>query len=620
MKYRSDIDGLRGVAVIAVLLYHLGLLLSGGYLGVDVFFVISGYLITKIIYGEFSKGEFSIASFYERRARRILPVLFTVIAVSIIASYFLMLPSTFKKFSASAFAGILFSSNIYFWNSANYFHRFLADKPLLHTWSLGVEEQFYFLFPLFFLLASRYSKKFIQVLLAFAGSASFFLFVYLLEASNYAAFYLPTSRAWAFILGALLALDALPALKSRMLAELAGLLGLSCIAYAFQQTPVRTYSGLHALAPTVGAALIIYSGNYRTLCYRFLSFKPLVGAGLVSYSLYMWHWPIHCFYELYYLEPPKMHWMEFISLILVVSIVSWKYIELPFRDRTLLPKRASVFKFTAASILALALVSKLGSVGGLPRMVDRTIAKIDANMISEGKIEHRSPKCFLNSRLPKLSDFSFSECLARSTDKPNVLLMGDSHAAMYWKGFAELNPNWNVMQGTSSGCTPTITPTGRQRCLDLMRVLFKKEIQKGSIQAVILSGRWVKSDIRRIVETVRFLKNKVERVFVIGPIVEYQYELPLILAKHWTDTNAIKAYQLDYFRAIDKSLGRALKEEDAIYLSNYQAICEGSTCRTLTDEGTPLQFDYGHLTLQGAKFVIGFWMSTGLIDSEMAIL
>ncbi|MCB5200694.1 acyltransferase, partial [Loktanella sp. TSTF-M6] len=294
--YRRDIDGLRTLAVVPVVLGHAGLgLFAGGFVGVDVFFVISGFLITGILVRELEQGRFSLIDFYERRARRILPALFVVLAACIVVFWFLLLPQHYVVIGKAGIASLLFSSNIYFFRiDSAYFANATSMQPLLHTWSLAVEEQFYIVFPVLLWLIAAWRRTSRTLLIAGLSLASFALAVWMVPRHPVAAFYLTPTRVWELGLGALLALGAFPALRHRLLAELVAAAGLVAIAWAvFTLDKTDPFPGLNALAPCLGAVAIIWAGQSQiTLTGRLLSTRGMVGIGLMSYSLYLVHWPV----------------------------------------------------------------------------------------------------------------------------------------------------------------------------------------------------------------------------------------------------------------------------------------------------------------------------------------
>ncbi|CUH78797.1 O-acetyltransferase OatA [Tritonibacter multivorans] len=347
MKYRSEIDGLRSVAVLPVILFHAGFTaFGGGFVGVDVFFVISGYLITTIIVDELAQGKFSILKFYERRARRILPALFVVCLVSLVMAWMFLLKHDFKDFARSIVATATFSSNIYFWLESDYFDTAAELKPLLHTWSLAVEEQFYIFFPPLLMLLFPKGQRFVVFSLGVLFTLSLIGALWLLPRDTSGAFYLLPTRAWELLIGSFCALYlrgnvlALPVLAQNTLSALGlGMIGYSVFTFSkFTPTP-----GLTTLLPTVGTALIILFARPGTFVQKLLSLRAMVGIGLISYSAYLWHQPLFSFARHNALhEPPWQVMVALIALTLLLAWASWKFIETPLRHSTASQNRVFV--------------------------------------------------------------------------------------------------------------------------------------------------------------------------------------------------------------------------------------------------------------------------------------
>jgi peptidoglycan/LPS O-acetylase OafA/YrhL len=358
VRYRPEIDGLRAIALIPVVLFHAGLHpFTGGFVGVDIFFVISGYLITSIILDARHAGTFSLVEFYERRARRILPALFVVMLACTPVAWVLMLPDDFENFGQSVFATTLFSNNILLWLTSTYFGLQNEFKPLLHTWSLGIEEQFYVLYPLLLLAMRRHSERWAASILAVLLVASFAVAAWGAWEAPAAAFFLLPARAWQLLTGGLIACYFASSATStfsakpigRLPAELAGLAGAGLILvsiFVFDST--TPYPGFAALMPTAGAALVILFATHDTLLARILRNRLLVGVGLISYSVYLWHQPLLAFQRISSLEEPGPGTLLLsIAGAFVLGAVTWKFVERPFRDRTFL-SRSAVFTSAAA--------------------------------------------------------------------------------------------------------------------------------------------------------------------------------------------------------------------------------------------------------------------------------
>jgi peptidoglycan/LPS O-acetylase OafA/YrhL len=351
MNYRKEIDGLRAFAVIPVILYHAGFeWLSGGYVGVDIFFVISGYLITTIIIKELEVGTFTIANFYERRARRILPALFFVIFVCLPFAWYWLLPFELKDFGKSLIAVTLFSSNILFWLESDYFAAGAELIPLLHTWSLAVEEQFYVFFPLLMILFWSLGKRCLIVILSIIGLVSLGLTEWGWRHFPEANFYLIATRAWELMIGSLSAFylfykaPSTDKQQQYFFYQFASMTGLILIIGSiFLLNKSIPFPSLYALAPTVGTALIIIFTTPNTLAYQILSLRLFVAIGLISYSAYLWHQPLFVFTRMMSMEEPS-HWLlGLLSIVtFLLAYLSWRFVEKPFRNKQKF-KRKQIF-------------------------------------------------------------------------------------------------------------------------------------------------------------------------------------------------------------------------------------------------------------------------------------
>ena len=361
MKYRAEIDGLRALAVLPVIFFHAGFeWFNGGYIGVDVFFVISGYLITTIIISEISEERFSILNFYDRRARRILPALFFVLAICTPFAWLWLTPNDLKDFGQSLVAVSIFSSNILFWLESGYFDTASELKPLLHTWSLAVEEQYYILFPLFLIVMWRLGIKCILIFLFIAFLISLGFAQWTAFNSPSAGFYLLPARAWELLIGVFIAfyLKYKTHFKSHTLNQVLSLLGLAMIIYSIINFDKTTpFPSLYTLIPTIGTALLILCTVPNTFIYKIFTVKILVSVGLISYSAYLWHQPLLAFAMHRTLEEVS----DFILLLLcitslIMAWLSWQYIEKPFRDKKNIIKRSTVFVFSIFGMILFSLI------------------------------------------------------------------------------------------------------------------------------------------------------------------------------------------------------------------------------------------------------------------------
>jgi len=338
MQYRPDIDGLRALAVLSVIAYHFQTnSIFNGYMGVDIFFVISGFLITKIITSELSANKFTIQGFYERRVKRIFPAFFTVLLVSNIIAYFVFYPIELLSFAKSSLASIFFVSNMFFWSESGYFDIAANLKPLLHTWSLAVEEQFYIIFPLLIVFLIKCKEAFFKLSLLALFLTSLGAYIITIKSGfGDAAFYLFPTRAWELLIGALLAINLIPDYKLKpSVLNLISLLGLAMIVAGF----FLPHETKKVMPVVFGTAMIIYAGSSTIKglwVNQLLALKPMVFIGKISYSLYLWHWPVYVFGTYYAFHILNIYSTSLlIAISFVLSYLSWKYVETPMRDKNL---------------------------------------------------------------------------------------------------------------------------------------------------------------------------------------------------------------------------------------------------------------------------------------------
>lgn len=609
--YRPDIDGLRAVAVLPVVAFHLGVPLTpGGFVGVDVFFVISGYLITGILLKDLAAGRFSLARFYERRVRRLFPAFFAVMAFTLIAGYWILFPSEFEALGMNMVAAIAFVSNMYLYETSSYFAGAAETNPLLHTWSLSVEEQFYLVFPLLLLATFRFGKMPLAGLFVALGAVSFLLSVWMVAVRQEAAFYIVVFRMWELLLGAFLALGILPRFTWRLIPEALGILGIGLIAASvwFYHKYID-FPGILALAPCVGAGLVIYSGSHdKTLVSRLLSWRGPVFIGLISYSLYLWHWPIIVFTQLHLGRALEAGDMVLIFLVsLAVSALSWRYIEQPFRRAGATPRTRVALSAAALMTggLALALVPVLAA--GFPGRFSNETLRLAAYIDYDDREVYRRGTCFIDSHVQTASDFDTDTCLAMSPDKRNYLLIGDSHGAHLWQALARELPGTNVLQATASGCKPVLDGRGERPCTQIVNRVLGQFTKESRLDAIVISARWSPEDLPDLRRTIDFLAPRVSRIYVMGPIVEYDGSLARLLAQaeRGGDAGLVEGARRRGRAEVDAVLSRAISEMPATYVSTYRLLCAADgQCVTRTADGTPVQWDYGHLTGPGARMVV----------------
>ena len=492
LVYRPEIDGLRTIAVLSVILYHVQIMVfghdffKGGFVGVDIFFVISGYLISRILLSElFDKGKISFLQFYERRARRILPILFTVFIVSFPLAYKYLLPNQFIEYAQSVLSATFFGSNIFFYfTNTQYGAEDSLLQPFLHTWSLGVEEQFYILFPILLLLTYKFAKNHLVTVITILILISLIYTNWQSTENTQLNFFMLTSRIWELGIGSLLAFYELKygRVKHQLLNHTMPLLGLVMVAYSIvlfnNQTP---HPSVITLLPTIGTALIIlYSVNTTDLVGKVLSWKPIVGAGLISYSLYLWHYPLFAFARI--ADVNGLHNDEKYLLILLtiaLSIVSYFVIEKPFRNNQFINMKKFSVAIFILLIAVLAINYMVIDLKGLKERLSNNFFHSSQN-INEKFVESKAKDHYENLDIPKIilesigkteeGNFDNEDCIfwskefnysfnnrfnkCREKYKKGIFIIGDSHAINLFQIFAQSNMYDFVASVSQGSCRP----------------------------------------------------------------------------------------------------------------------------------------------------------------------
>ncbi len=661
MKYRKEIDGLRALAVLPVILFHAGFTtFSGGFVGVDIFFVISGYLITTIIVDEMDKGSFSLLNFYERRARRILPALFFVILCTLPFAWFWMLPQDLKSFSQSLVAVPLFASNVLFWLTSGYFDTASELKPLLHTWSLAVEEQYYVLFPLFLMLAWKLGKKWIISLLIIVAIVSVSAAQY--GSTNHPSFtfYLLPTRAFEILIGALISLyinhkQSIISV-SQSVSQSVSLAGLALVLYAIFAFDKNTPSpSLYTLIPTVGAGLILVFANNKNIVGKLLGSKVAVGIGLISYSAYLWHQPLLAFARLRSINEPSHLLLGLLAMLsILMGYLSWKYIETPFRNKNTI-RRNSVFVCSVTGSIFFIAIGLYGHLTkGIPNRLPASSASI---FFAVNDKNPRQAEChFGTEKFPKPQD----SCVLGSLDNIQGALLGDSHAdAISYELEKNLElKNLGFLSLTYSGCPPIqnvyrVDAPITNKCYEYNEQTFRFLLQNPKIHYVVLSARWtlyleknrynnteggiedgedafidvVSNGNRKINDeltrkdlvkksyrtTIENLLQAGKKVIVVYPIPEVGWDVPVRqLKKILFNESNVEPITTSYssFQVRNESTIRALdsipSNVNLIRIKPEKILCNSfikDRCITQIDSKI-LYYDDDHLSNEGAKLVI----------------
>jgi peptidoglycan/LPS O-acetylase OafA/YrhL len=622
--YREDIDWLRAIAVLAVVAFHFEApAVFGGFVGVDIFFVISGYLITGIIQSEAKHGTFSFAQFYERRVRRLLPALYAMVALTAIPSFHYLLISERQEFFRSVAAVVTFISNFFFWFQTGYFDHAAVEKPLLHTWSLAVEEQFYLALPLLLWALLRFfrgARLALPIALGAMTLASFALGVWLMRTDrSAAAFFMSPPRAWEFLIGGLIAIEGFPVLRNALAQQAARGIALVLIAipiFSLRQGP--GFPGFNALLPCIGAAAFIWSGigvpTLKRGAYSLLNVVKFFGQ--ISYSLYLWHWPLFTFarFSKNSLVLDPLDKIALFALTVAISYLSWRFVEQPFRRGTLAPTRRDAFRIAAVSTVVLLAASAGGIVlNETPSDADRVALQLESYDTYNYQPLYRFGSCFA-----PVGGALGDACLAFAPDKTNVLLWGDSLAAHYFQGLRKAADRQavNVMQATQAACMPTFNATaqGNASCRSFatqMDAFFHDR----KPDLVILSADWLEyarpprfdgmiADIR---QTIAKLNGLGIAVVLLGPAVQFKARLPSMLMRanlRHVDADPQEFVLPDIF-SLDQKMKAALPAHEKFsYISVVDAICPKRQCPLTIDGGIPISWDHAHLTAEGSVYVM----------------
>ncbi len=623
LKYRPEIDGLRAIAVMLVVIFHAAPELApGGYVGVDIFFVISGFLITGIIWEALEANEFSLGWFYSRRVKRIFPALFLVLLFVCVVGWFMLLPDEYERLGKHIAGGAAFISNLLLWKESGYFDVVAETKPLLHLWSLGIEEQFYIVWPLGLYVLHRlrlnlYPALLVVIILSFA------LNLHQVGNDPVSAFYSPFARFWELALGGLLACYGMrhaDPFGSSALAEAKAWFGLLLIACAVVLLKKDSqFPGWWALMPTLGAVLLISAGSHTWICRNVLSLRGMVFVGLISYPLYLWHWPLLVFFRIHESGHPSAA----IRLLAVLSSIVLAWLTFRFVEK---PIRFGVGRDSGRRValvctpLALALVGGIGiyaNTGFASRFPNEIQAL--ANFKYDPSIPYRVRSCFLVATQPA-SSFGVCTDGPKSAKQETMLLWGDSYAAALYPGYKHtLKPGNRLLQLTAAGCPPAVGFTaGGRRCEDIVKEVMRR-VKAEKVGHAVMVARWsgqgwpaIAPQVTSAISELR--KLGVQRIDLVGQLPEWSNTLP---------TSLFESYQRDrqFHRrmtfglagggeALEASLKEFSERVGVNYLSPRQVLCNEQGCLTMIGGRLDAitSFDRGHLTVPASEFVVQQFM------------
>jgi len=604
--YRPEIDGLRALAVTLVVLFHLSLSSfgSGGYIGVDVFFVISGYLISGHLRKDLANGLRGIAEFYRRRVIRIFPALFATYLACCVAELVFKFAVQLAGFQHALLSSIFFGSNFYLWETKGYFDFRERANPLIHTWSLSIEEQFYIVLPLLLYLFRNRPARVQIAWLAGLTLASLIAAQWFVSVDARTSFCLVPLRAWELLAGSLLSYASIDRARwPRWLTELAAIGGVAMILTSAAGLNAQSpFPGFAALPAVVGSMLVLAAtdGN-APLVRSALALPPIRFVGKISYSLYLWHWPVIVYAR--YVTPigTPGEKLGLIAVAVAAATISWWLVEQPFRTRG--KSLSAPLVLTAGGVAMLAMA---GFALALPvwhralRTSDpRAEAMIAAN--TDPSRYFRSGRCFLESE--QLARGFAPECLHLDAARPNVLVLGDSHAAMLWWGLSQRFENVHFLQATASSCEP-LNHYDTASCAALMNQLLDRYLPAHKVAAVVVSAYWQPRDAARLPPVIARLRRSTPRVVVFGPNPSFLLPFPEVAAQALVSGRAdtIKRFEADDAADNDRALARATMAAGARYVSLRSILCPRD-CRMFASDGLPILYDYDHLSPSGSILV-----------------
>ena len=650
MQYKKQIDGLRAIAVLSVLFFHADYsLFKGGYIGVDIFFVISGYLITSIILKDLSNNSFTIRDFYGRRIRRIVPVLFFVVFIVTFFSFLWLLPYDLRYFGKSLASIPFFSSNFIFYLEGGYFDQ-VDIRPLGHTWSLGIEEQFYLLYPIFLLTIYKTNKKFLVFLIILMSS---FLVSYWWSI-HYprAAYFLLPSRIWELFAGGLIAVYGNKSFLNNKFniegfSQTMSFLGLLLIIYSIYHFDEKTiFPGLNAIIPVAGTSLIILYASNNTLVSKILSNKILVFGGLISYSIYLWHQPIFVFFKVFFdRNPDQLEKIFLIWLTVFLSYLTWKYIEKPFRNNNVIKRKIVVLVTLIPSVLFLTVGFHIYSTSGLSKLYNSN-AMID--LYNTKTIT--DTECHANDSKSAKEISSGKACkFGNKNLPPEFAIIGDSHASSLFNYLNEIFSKNKSFIGISNGNCPALLNEFRyeasiKECEEINRASFQFIAKQKSIKKIILYSEWsnytegyridsknkkIKYYLaqdkfnkatkvgdneailkRSLLETINFLKRSNKEIIIIKSTPEFEENVMKAIARNilykknynFEDYPKITFAQ---YKKRNKKIQKIFSNISGVkFIESYNLLCDKNICPSLDENKNVLYSDTNHLTYHGSKKIV----------------
>lgn len=625
-SYRPEIDGLRAVAIFAVMTYHAEIIFgnfkvfTGGYLGVDIFFVISGYIITKIAVNEYQSGKFSIKKFFYRRIRRIFPVLLVVALVTICAGWYILLPSLFVSLSESIISSLIFSSNFYFNHSDQiYGNDNGLIKPFLHTWSLSIEEQFYIVFP--FALIYCFKKKSYNLLVILLIVSFFATFSFLkIPKEN---FYFIYSRAWELLFGAVICIYEKKIMKVKFFRNNLSIFKVLSFILLFYSMLMFDHTTAHpsyiTLLPIIFISILIIEDHKKGLVDQLLSLKIVVFVGLISYSLYLWHYPVYAYVRITEIASGDI-FIKILSIIIIfiVSCISYFFIEKPIKKIKKISKKilVSILIFTLTIlVICMGIILEDGYKNRF-----KSISQKYSNYEMDNEVLQKNTHNFLNK----------NKKISYIKTKKNVLVIGDSHSIGIINSFL-LNKNifeeFEFAQRRIE--LDFILPD--KKIINTKEKIYKMNLTKETLLSevyqdadiVVISYRFSSKGIGDLMELIKILKKGNKKIILMSSTNEYPSysgiyttEYDRFIIKKFRSNEAIKSDDLTKlmkklyqekkdFKSLNLKLKKIAQDQNIKFFSKQKYLCDDLKleCLVITDKGKKLFFDYGHLTIAGSEFI-----------------